>query len=76
MILSEEQIMIRDMARDFADNELTPHAAEWDRNATLPIEVLHQMGSLGLMGMTIPEEWGGLGLGKIAINYGYYRFSC
>ncbi|HPF46253.1 MAG: acyl-CoA dehydrogenase family protein [Alphaproteobacteria bacterium] len=61
MILSEEQIMIRDMARDFADNELTPHAAEWDRNATLPIEVLHQMGSLGLMGMTIPEEWGGAG---------------
>lgn len=47
------------MARDFAQNELAPHSAEWDRKSSLPIEVLHQMGALGLMGMIIPEEWGG-----------------
>ena len=59
MILTEEQEMIRDMARDFAANELAPHAAEWDRTGALPMEVLHRMGALGLMGMTIPEQWGG-----------------
>ncbi len=61
MIFTEEQIMIRDMARDFAQNELAPHSAEWDRKSQFPIDVLHQMGALGLMGMTVPEEWGGSG---------------
>ncbi|MCF8474096.1 MAG: acyl-CoA dehydrogenase family protein [Emcibacter sp.] len=59
MILSEEQEMIRDMARTFAQNELTPHAADWDKTGNLPMNILHQMGELGLMGMTIPEQWGG-----------------
>lgn len=59
MKFTEEQLMIRDMAQDFANNELAPNSAQWDRDETLPIEVLHQMGALGLMGMTIPEEWGG-----------------
>lgn len=59
MILTEEQEMIRDMARDFARNELAPHAAEWDKTATLPMDILHRMGELGLLGMTIPEQWGG-----------------
>jgi len=61
MIFTEEQTMIRDMARDFAQNELAPHSAEWDRKSQFPIDILHQMGALGLMGMTIPEEWGGSG---------------
>ncbi len=59
MILSEEQEMIRDMARSFAINELAPNAAEWDKTGDLPMEVLHRMGELGLMGMTVPEQWGG-----------------
>ncbi|MBL4893497.1 MAG: acyl-CoA dehydrogenase family protein [Emcibacter sp.] len=59
MILNEEQEMIRDMARDFAANELAPHAAEWDKTGNLPMDVLHRMGELGLLGMTIPEQWGG-----------------
>ncbi|WP_339863867.1 acyl-CoA dehydrogenase family protein [Paremcibacter congregatus] len=59
MMLTEEQEMIRDMARDFAQKELAPRAAEWDKNGNLPMDVLHQMGQLGLMGMTIPEQWGG-----------------
>ena len=59
MILFEEHIMIRDMARDFACKELMPHSAKWDKESKLPMDVLYQMGALGLMGMTIPEEWGG-----------------
>ncbi len=59
MILTEEQEMIRDMAREFAKNELAPHAAEWDKTGELPMDVLHHMGRLGLMGMTIPEKWNG-----------------
>ncbi len=59
MILSEEQEMIRDMARDFAHNELAPHANTWDKTGDLPMDILHQMGTLGLMGMTVPEKWGG-----------------
>ncbi|VAX07580.1 Butyryl-CoA dehydrogenase, partial [hydrothermal vent metagenome] len=61
MILTEEQEMIRDMAREFARNELAPHAAEWDKTGELPMDVLHHMGQLGLMGMTVPEKWNGSG---------------
>ncbi len=58
-LLTEEQGMIRDMARDFAVKELTPHAAEWDRNGGYPEDMYRRMGSLGLMGMMVPEEYGG-----------------
>lgn len=61
MILTEEQRMIRDMARDFAQERLAPNAAEWDRESIFPAEELKELGSLGLFGMTIPEEWGGAG---------------
>lgn len=61
MLLSEEQTMVRDMAGDFAARELAPNAADWDRQGTLPAEVLRQMGELGLMGMCVAEEWGGAG---------------
>ncbi|MCW8977116.1 MAG: acyl-CoA dehydrogenase [Sedimenticola sp.] len=61
MILSEEQRMIRDMARDFAQERLAPHAAEWDRESIFPSDELKEMGALGLFGMTMPEEWGGAG---------------
>ena len=66
MILSKEQIMIRDMARDFAQERLLPNAAEWDKNKTFPAEELKEMGELGLFGMTIPEEWGGAGIDYVA----------
>ena len=59
MILTDDQRAVRDMAREFAQNELAPHAAEWDRNSALPDEVVAQMGELGLLGMVVPEEWGG-----------------
>lgn len=61
MRLTEEQTMIRDMARSFATNELKPNAAMHDQQASFPVEALKQMGELGLLGMTVPEELGGTG---------------
>lgn len=59
MILSEEQAMIRDMARDFAANRLAPNSLEWEDAQSVPEDVFQEMGSLGLMGMTVPESYGG-----------------
>jgi butyryl-CoA dehydrogenase len=66
MILSEQQIMIRDMARQFAQEQLAPHAAEWDAAARFPQEAVDAMGALGLMGMLVPEEWGGAGIDRVS----------
>ena len=57
--LTDEQRMIRDMAREFARQELRPNAAAWDEAAALPDAMLAQMGQLGLLGMIVPEQWGG-----------------
>jgi alkylation response protein AidB-like acyl-CoA dehydrogenase len=57
--LTEDQCAIRDMAREFARNELAPHAAQWERDKWIPDAVVTQMGGLGLLGMTVGEEWGG-----------------
>jgi len=57
--LSEEQRMIRDMARDFAKSELAPNAAQWEKAGWLDDDMLKQMGELGFLGMVVPEEWGG-----------------
>ncbi|WP_151191884.1 acyl-CoA dehydrogenase [Desulfotomaculum copahuensis] len=59
--LTEEQIMMRDMVRKFAQNEIAPRAAEIDRTHRFPRENLEKMAALGLMGVPIPEEWGGAG---------------
>jgi butyryl-CoA dehydrogenase len=66
MILSEQQVMIRDMARQFAQEQLAPHAAEWDATARFPKEAVTAMGELGLMGMLVPEEWGGAGVDLVS----------
>ena len=57
--LNEDQKMVRDMARDFARAELTPNAAEWEKNGWIDDQVVAQMGALGLLGMVVPEEFGG-----------------
>ena len=57
--LNEDQRMIRDMARQFAQSELAPRAAEWDKSGWIDDAVVRQMGELGLLGMVVPEEWGG-----------------
>jgi alkylation response protein AidB-like acyl-CoA dehydrogenase len=57
--LTDEQRMIRDMAREFAAAELAPHAAEWEKQGWIPDATVARMGGLGLLGMVVPEEWGG-----------------
>jgi butyryl-CoA dehydrogenase len=65
MRFSEEQRMLRDVARDFAQHWLAPHAAERDREARFPVEALAELGKLGFMGMLVPEEYGGAGAGHV-----------
>jgi hypothetical protein len=67
MILTQEQEMIRDAMRAFAQERLAPFAAEWDRNHTFPAEALKELGELGAMGMVVPEEWGGAGMDYLSL---------
>ncbi|HEX8245784.1 MAG TPA: acyl-CoA dehydrogenase family protein [Longimicrobium sp.] len=64
--MTPEQQQIRDLAREFADNELRPHADGWDREGTFPREVIAKLGELGFLGMLLPEEHEGLGLDTAA----------
>jgi len=66
MILDEQQTLIRNMARAFAQDKLAPLAAGWDRDGAFPAEALAKMGSLGLLGMLVPEEWGGVGADHVS----------
>lgn len=61
MILTEQQQMIRDMARRFAQERLAPNAARWDRDKHFPMAEIREMGRLGLLGMNVAPEWGGAG---------------
>ncbi len=64
--LSDEQRMIQEMARDFAQAEVRPIAVEIDREARFPHETVKRMGELGLMGIAVPERWGGAGADMVA----------
>jgi alkylation response protein AidB-like acyl-CoA dehydrogenase len=63
--LTAEQEMIRDAAREFAQAEIVPIAAKFDASGEFPVETVHKMGELGLMGIEVPEEYGGAGLDSI-----------
>jgi len=60
--LSEDHEQFRRTVRDFAEKEIAPHAAQWDRDHHFPVDVVQKMGKLGLMGLTAPEEYGGAGM--------------
>src|SRR5580704_8039518 len=64
--LTEEQRLMRDTARDFAAREIAPKAAELDKTARWPNEIVARMGELGLLGMAIPTEYGGAGLDALS----------
>ncbi|HZX31727.1 MAG TPA: acyl-CoA dehydrogenase family protein [Rhodocyclaceae bacterium] len=68
MILTQEQEMIRDSIRTFAQERLAPNAAEWDKNHTFPRQALKELGELGVLGMVVPEEWDGAGLGYLELG--------
>src|SRR6476469_5413864 len=59
--LSREHEEFRRSVREFAEAEIAPHAAQWDREHHFPVDVVHKMGKLGLFGLTAPEEYGGAG---------------
>lgn len=61
--LNENQKMIAQMVRDFAEKEIRPHFMEWDETQEFPVHVFKKLGELGLMGVFIPEEYGGSGFG-------------
>jgi alkylation response protein AidB-like acyl-CoA dehydrogenase len=63
--LSEEQLEMRRMLREFAENEIKPYAAEWDEKAIFPEEVIKKLGELGFLGVIFPQEYGGAGLSYV-----------
>jgi len=63
--LSEEQVAIRDMARDFAASELAPHAVEWDQQKHFPVDTLRAAAALGMGGVYVREDVGGSGLSRL-----------
>ncbi|KAB2862047.1 MAG: acyl-CoA dehydrogenase [Anaerolineae bacterium] len=64
--LSEEQESIRQMARNFAQKEIAPIAAEFDESGEFPLDTIKKMGRLGFMGIEVPEEYGGQGMDTVA----------
>src|SRR3569833_194031 len=67
MLLNDDQTMIRDAVRAFAQAELWPHAARWDREHTFPREAHQGLAQLGAYGICVPEEYGGAGLDYITL---------
>lgn len=60
---TDTQVEITSMIRDFANKNIRPHFMEWDETQTFPVELFHKLGELGLMGVLVPTEYGGSGLG-------------
>ncbi len=63
--LTEEQISIRDMVRDFAHKEIAPYVMDYDEQKTFPKDIIKKLGDLGLLGITFPEAEGGSGMGNM-----------
>ena len=64
--LSNEHVMIWDTTRDFAEKEIAPIALQFDESGEFPYETVRKMGALGLMGIEVPEEYGGAGLDTLS----------
>ena len=65
--LSEDQRALKHTVREYAEAEIAPHAAEWDRTAFFPSSTIRQLGVLGVMGLPFPEQYGGLGGGALSM---------
>jgi butyryl-CoA dehydrogenase len=66
-MLTDEHRILRDTLREFAQQRLAPHAADWDRNATFPKEALAELAALGTFGIAVPEAYGGAGMDYLAL---------
>ncbi|SDM71806.1 hypothetical protein SAMN05428957_1138 [Oryzisolibacter propanilivorax] len=67
MLLTQDQDMIRDAVRDFVREQITPHAAQWDRDHTFPREAHRGLAQLGAYGICVPEGYGGAGLDYVSL---------
>ena len=67
MLLNQEQTLVRDTMRAFAQEKLAPNAARWDRESHFPREELRALGELGAMGMVVPEQWGGAAMDYLSL---------
>ncbi|QXB46252.1 acyl-CoA dehydrogenase family protein [Acinetobacter seifertii] len=67
MILNAEQSMVQEMMRNYAQNQLKPTAAHRDKTHEFPTQELKDLGALGAMGMTVPDEWGGAGMDYVSL---------
>jgi len=65
--LDDAHRQIQQMVRDFCEEEVKPHARKWDETGEFPFETVRKLGELGLMGITVPEEYGGSGLDMLAV---------
>ena len=63
--LNDEQEQLRRSVREFAENEIRPHVMEWDEASRFPLEVVKDLGKMGLLGTIFPAEYGGAGMGYI-----------
>ena len=66
--LSPEHVALRDMVRSFVAKEVRPHARRWDEESAFPADTVARMGELGLMGVMVPEEYGGSGMDTISFS--------
>ena len=73
--LNEMEQAVRDTARDFAEKKVKPLARELDQSCRFPTELVREMGELGLMGIYIPEQWGGTGCNAVAYNMAVLEIS-
>ena len=67
MLLNQEQQLVRDTMRAFAQEQLAPNAARWDRDAHFPRDELRALGELGALGMVVPEQWDGAGMDYLSL---------
>ncbi|MCP4590832.1 MAG: acyl-CoA dehydrogenase [bacterium] len=74
--LPEDVVMLRDMARKFAADKIGPNAREWDRTGEIPGEIIKELGELGFLGMRVPPEYGGAGLGYLAVSAIIEELAC
>jgi hypothetical protein len=63
--LNDEQLQLKKSVREFAEREIAPHVMEWDEAGQFPMQIIKQLGQLGLMGCIFPTEYGGAGMGYV-----------
>jgi alkylation response protein AidB-like acyl-CoA dehydrogenase len=73
--LTEEQQMVREMAQRFAETEIKPKAAEWDEKHEHPADICQQLGELKMMGIAVPEEYGGGGMDNVSYSLALIEIS-